>query len=132
MKIGLRKPSLKKMLSARTTGAAKRKLKKALIPGYGQKGMGWRDPKKKIYNKIYNKTTVSASDLLKASKKSKKNNNTNDNSLDKSYTNEPFTIKDVLLLLFWPLLLTFYLLQFIWSILIFLIETLLIILRIKK
>ncbi|EJW91236.1 phage protein, partial [gut metagenome] len=41
MKIGMRKPSLKKSLSARTTGRAKRAVKKALIPGYGQKGMGW-------------------------------------------------------------------------------------------
>ena len=40
MKIGLRKPSLKKSFKAMTTGKAKRKLKKALIPGYGKKGIG--------------------------------------------------------------------------------------------
>lgn len=33
MKIGMRKPSLKKMISARTTGRAKRTVKRALIPG---------------------------------------------------------------------------------------------------
>ena len=37
MKIGLRKPSLKKSFKAMTKGKAKRKLKKALIPGYGKK-----------------------------------------------------------------------------------------------
>ncbi|MGL5050977.1 MAG: hypothetical protein ACRC6E_10190 [Fusobacteriaceae bacterium] len=58
MKFGFRTPSLKKSLSARTTGALKRKVKKAIIPGYGKKGTGiFKDPKKAIYNKIYRKTT---------------------------------------------------------------------------
>ena len=38
MKIGMRKPSIKKSISARTTGKAKRAVKKAVIPGYGKKG----------------------------------------------------------------------------------------------
>lgn len=60
MKIGYRTPSLKKSIAARTTGRAKRTVKKALIPGYGKKGMGWiTNPKKAAYNKIYNKTTKS-------------------------------------------------------------------------
>ena len=68
MKIGVRKPSLKKSFKAKTTGALKRKVKKALIPGYGKKGMGWiTNPKKALYNKVYNKTTVSAKDVVKAS-----------------------------------------------------------------
>ncbi len=59
MKFGFRTPSLKKSLSARTTGAFKREVKKALIPGYGKKGTGiFKNPKKAIYNKIYRKTTV--------------------------------------------------------------------------
>lgn len=37
MKVGMRKPSLKKSLKARTTGAAKRAIKKSVIPGYGNK-----------------------------------------------------------------------------------------------
>ncbi len=41
MKFGVRKPSLTKSLKARTTAKYKRKVKKALIPGYGKKGMGW-------------------------------------------------------------------------------------------
>lgn len=58
MKFGLRTPSLKKSISARTTGRAKRAIKKALIPGYGKKGMGWiKNPKKAAYNKVYNKTS---------------------------------------------------------------------------
>ena len=60
MKFGIRKSSLKKSLKARTTGKLKRKVKKALIPGYGKKGMGWiKNPKKAAYNKIYSKTTFS-------------------------------------------------------------------------
>ena len=66
MKFGMRKPSLKKSLAARTTGKAKRAVKKALIPGYGQKGMGWlRDPKKAAYNNVYRKTTFGLKDLFR-------------------------------------------------------------------
>lgn len=66
MKFGLRTPSLKKSISARTTGRAKRDIKKALIPGYGKKGMGWiKNPKKAAYNKVYNKTSFGTSDLFK-------------------------------------------------------------------
>ena len=63
MKIGMRKPSLKKSLKARTTGKAKRAVKKAVIPGYGA---GWlKDPKKAAYNKVYKKTTFSIFDIFK-------------------------------------------------------------------
>ncbi len=65
MKIGMRKPSWKKSFKARTTAKYKRRLKKALIPGYGKKGMGWLHPKRKIYNKVYHKTTFSFWDLFK-------------------------------------------------------------------
>ncbi len=66
MKFGMRKPSFKKSLKARTTGRAKRAVKRALIPGYGKKGMGWiKNPKKAAYNKAYNKTTFSITDLFK-------------------------------------------------------------------
>lgn len=57
MKFGLRKPSLKKSLSARTTGRATRAVKRALIPGYGKKGMGWLNPKRALYNRAYSRTT---------------------------------------------------------------------------
>lgn len=66
MKFGMRKPSIKKSIVARTTGRAKRSVKKALIPGYGKKGSGWiKNPKKAAYNKIYNKTSFSIWDLFK-------------------------------------------------------------------
>ena len=66
MKYVLRKPSVKKSFKARTTGKAKRAVKKAIIPGYGKKGMGWiKNPKKAAYNKVYNKTTFSIWDILK-------------------------------------------------------------------
>lgn len=65
MKFGVRKPSFKKMIKARTTGKAKRALKKAIIPGYGKKGMGVLHPKKALYNKVYKKTTFSIFDIFK-------------------------------------------------------------------
>ena len=66
MKFGMRTPSIKKSISARTTGKAKRAKKKALIPGFGKKGMGWiKNPKKALYNKVYNKTSFSIWDIFK-------------------------------------------------------------------
>ena len=74
MKIGMRKPSLTRSLKARTTSKWKRQAKKAIIPGYGKKGMGWiKNPKKAMYNKVYHKTTFGLSDLFKSSKKRAKN-----------------------------------------------------------
>jgi len=70
MKIGLRIPSIKKSISARTTGKLNRMVKKAVIPGYGVKGTGIiKDPKKAVYNKIYNKVTFSIWDIFKLFKK---------------------------------------------------------------
>lgn len=67
MKIGFRKPSIKKSIKARTTGRLKRQVKRAVNPFYGKKGMGWiRDPKRAVYNKVYRKTTFGIRDLLKA------------------------------------------------------------------
>ena len=40
VKFGMRTPSIKKSIKVRTTGKAKRAVKKALIPGYGRKGIG--------------------------------------------------------------------------------------------
>lgn len=66
MKIGMRKPSLKKSFKAQTTGKLKRKMKKSINPLYGKKGMGWiNNPKKAMYNKVYKKTTFSWKDLFK-------------------------------------------------------------------
>lgn len=73
MKFGLRKPSLKKSIRARTTGAAKRKITRALIPGYGKKGSGWiKNPKKAAYNAIYHRTTFSLFSLFSSKKRKKR------------------------------------------------------------
>ena len=66
MKIGMRKPSIKRSIKARTTGKIKRKMKRAVNPFYGKKGVGFiKNPKKAIYNKVYRKTTFSPFSLGK-------------------------------------------------------------------
>ena len=66
MKVGMRKPSLKKSFKARTTGKLKRKAKKAVNPFYGKKGMEFaKSPKKSVKNKIYKKTTFGLKDIFK-------------------------------------------------------------------
>lgn len=63
MKVGYRKPNIKKSIKAKTTGKVKRQIKSSVNPTYGKKGMGWvNDPKKAAYNKVYNKTTTSIFD----------------------------------------------------------------------
>jgi hypothetical protein len=66
MKLGIRKPSIKKMFKARTTGKLNRIVKKAVNPLYGKKGMGLvTNPTKAVYNKIYKKTSFSIFDMFK-------------------------------------------------------------------
>lgn len=66
MKLGLRTPSLKKSIKARTTVKLKRKVKSTINPLYGKKGMGWvNNSKKAMYNKVYHKTSFSIWDLIK-------------------------------------------------------------------
>lgn len=65
MKYGIRKPSINKRISARTTGKITRSVKRAVNPMYGKSGMGFlNDPKKALYNKVYNKTTKSIDDII--------------------------------------------------------------------
>lgn len=63
MKFGIRVPSLKKRISARTS------VKRQVVHRAGvkmPKGYGWlRDPKKYAYNKVYNKTSFDIFKLLK-------------------------------------------------------------------
>lgn len=76
MKVGMRKPSLKKSFKARTTGKVKRQIKRSINPMYGKKGMGWiNNPKKAAYNKIYNKTTFGVNDIVRATSSNSKSNN---------------------------------------------------------
>ncbi|WP_455938290.1 hypothetical protein [Gemella morbillorum] len=76
MKVGYRKPSIKKSIKARTTGKVKRQIKSSINPTYGKKGMGWiNDPKKAAYNKVYNKTTRSIFDDISYNSHSTKSHN---------------------------------------------------------
>jgi len=63
MKFGMRKPSLKKRISARTS------IKRQIVHRAGLKmprGWGWlRNPKKYAYNKVYNKTSFDIFKLIK-------------------------------------------------------------------
>ncbi|NLN14020.1 MAG: hypothetical protein GX185_00275 [Tissierellia bacterium] len=63
MKIGMRKPNLKKRVAARTS------LKRQLVHRGGFKmprGYGWvRDPKRYVYNKVYRRTSFDVFKLLK-------------------------------------------------------------------
>ncbi len=63
MKFGIRKPSLKKSIAARTSW------KRMLRHNLGLKmprGGGWlTDPKKAAYNRIYSRTTISFWSLLR-------------------------------------------------------------------
>ncbi len=66
MKYGMRIPSFKKSLKARTTGKVKRMAKRAINPMYGKKGMGYiNNPKKALYNSVYNKTTIDITKSIK-------------------------------------------------------------------
>lgn len=66
MKFGFRTPSIKCSISARTTGRAKRAIKRAIIPGYGRKGMGLlTNPKKSLYNRVYRRTTFGLGYIVK-------------------------------------------------------------------
>lgn len=64
MKIGIRTPSVKKSIKARTTGRVKRTVKKMFVPFYGKMGLV-KNQKKALYNKVYRKTTFSIFDLFK-------------------------------------------------------------------
>lgn len=66
MRIGMRKPSVKRMIKVRTTGRAKRAVKRAVIPGYGKRGMGFvKNPKRAVKGAIYRRTTFSVWDLFR-------------------------------------------------------------------
>mgnify|MGYP003087535821 FL=1 len=66
MRIGMRKPSVKRLIKARTTDRAKRAVKRAVIPGYGKRGMGFvKNPKRAAKGAIYRRTTFSVWDLFR-------------------------------------------------------------------
>lgn len=115
MKIGLRKPSIKKRVKARTTAKLKRKVKGTINPLYGKKGMGWiNDPKRALYNKVYNKTTFSVDDVIDSCTTIPNFNNSN--SSTESVSNVPeynektgvSIFKIILIVVFLPLVLIYY------------------------
>ena len=62
MKFGMRTPSIKKSIKARTTGKAKRAVKKALIPGYGKKCAGWiKNPSCTFFSVPWNQSFLNSS-----------------------------------------------------------------------
>lgn len=69
MKIGFRKPSVKRMVKARTVGRAKRAVKRSVNPLYGKKGMGIANPKKAAKGYVYRRTTFGLGDVLRWIKK---------------------------------------------------------------
>lgn len=81
MKVGLRTPSIKKSVKARTTGKITRTAKKSVNPLYGKKGMGFvKDPGRSVENSIYHKTTFGVSDVVNVSSPAAANNRINSNS----------------------------------------------------
>lgn len=69
MKIGFRKPSVKRMVKARTVGRAKRAVKRSVNPLYGKKGMGLANQKKAAKGYVYQRTTFGLGDVLRWIKK---------------------------------------------------------------
>ncbi|MFI7482604.1 hypothetical protein ACH9EU_09310 [Kocuria sp. M1R5S2] len=66
VKFGIRRPRPLGSLRARTTGRAKRTVKRAIIPGYGRPGTGWvRDPGRAASGAAYRRTTIGVNDLLR-------------------------------------------------------------------
>ena len=60
MKFGVRKPSFKKSIKARTTGRINRAVKRSVNPLYGKKGVGFvKDPSRSIKNAVYQRTSFS-------------------------------------------------------------------------
>lgn len=73
MKLGPRKISIKKSISARTTGKVNRKVKSSINPLYGKKGIGIvNDPKKAAYNAVYDKTTIDTRTVISSKRREKK------------------------------------------------------------
>lgn len=63
MKFGMRKPSIRKSIAARTS--VKRYIRHSLGVK-APRGWGWiSNPKKALYNKVYRKTTFSIFDIFK-------------------------------------------------------------------
>lgn len=73
VKVGFRKPSIKKSFRARTTGKWKRRIKRTINPFYGKRGVGFlKNPRRSVRNKVYKKTTFGLGDIFKVFKRRKR------------------------------------------------------------
>ena len=64
MKIGIRKPSIKKSIAARTSW---KRFARHNLGMKAPRGLGWfTNPKKALYNRVYNRATFSFWKLLKS------------------------------------------------------------------
>jgi len=107
MKFGVRTPSFKKSLKARTTGKVKRIAKRVVNPAYEKKGMGYINNPKKA-------TTV---DITKPIKDSSENNiitNNENESVDKGSIG-CLAIIIVFMMLIVPLIISICLVLFLYS-----------------
>lgn len=87
MRSVIRKPSIKKSVSARTTGRVTRTVKKVSNPAYGKKGVGYiKDPKKAAYNKFYNETSYGIQDVVSHTSYPKTVSSSNTKSANQSDT----------------------------------------------
>ncbi len=85
MKLGMRTPSLKKKLSSRTSG---KRFIRHNVGIKAPKGTGIiKDPKKAIYNKVYNKTTFDIGDVIKG-----KNSRYYENDYEEDYDTQDVLI----------------------------------------
>ncbi len=70
MKFGIRIPSLRKRIAARTSW---KRIVRHNLGVKAPRGMGWlTNPKKALYNRVYNRTTIGVDDLLRGGKRRRK------------------------------------------------------------
>ena len=82
MKMGMRKPSVKKSIKARTTGKIKRSVKRSVNPLYGKNGVGFiKDPERSVKNAIYHRTTFGVRDIVENADIPNSNANRNVNTV---------------------------------------------------
>ena len=109
MKVGIRKPSIKKSLSSRTTGRVNRSLKRSVNPMYGKRNINYiTNPSRAIKNNLYHKTTVSAKDILDAGTS---NASTGINGIDPVEHKQSGSIWDIFKLIYYVIMLIWYLLE---------------------
>ncbi len=107
MKFGVRKPSLKRRISARTSP---KRFVRHNLGLKAPKGFGIvTNPNIAIYNKVYNKTSVSADKLLKSTQPKLTTNHLNIGT-EQSYWRRHPIISLLGIILFWPYILVYVLL----------------------